>query len=81
MASYTTQQPALKRVQYDPGADGSVIAQAFFEVALVNDADPADRITKPWTSVSFVLPADLAAQVEALAIESNARLVDTAITV
>jgi hypothetical protein len=67
MASFTELPPALKRVQYDPAADGSVTATAFFEVALVNDANPADKILKPWTSVTFALPADVVAQVEALA--------------
>ena len=67
MSSYTTQPPALRRVQYDPASDGSVTAQAFFETVLVNDDVPADKITKPWVQVNFTLPTALASQVLALA--------------
>jgi hypothetical protein len=67
MSSYTAQPPALRRVQYDPAADGSVTVTAFFETAITNDANPSDVITKPWEIVSFPLPAELAAQVSALA--------------
>lgn len=67
MPSYTAQPPALRRVQYDPAADGSVTVQAFFETKIVNDEDATDAITKPWQQVNFALPAELAAQVQALA--------------
>lgn len=65
--SYTARPPALRRVQYDPSADGSVTVQAFFETVIVNNDDATDTIGSPWDKVTFTLPADVAAQVKALA--------------
>jgi len=67
MSSYTALPPALRRVQYDPAADGTVVATAFFETVLTNDADPADRIPKAWVSVPFELPPELAQEILDLA--------------
>ena len=67
MSKYTEQSPVLFRVQYDAAPDGSITAQAFFEIALVNDSDPSDVITKPRKSVTFTITAEQAATIEALA--------------
>lgn len=66
MPSYSS-DTALKRVQYDPAVDGSVVATAFFETTITNDDDPTDVAVKPWQLANFPLPADLAAQIEQLA--------------
>lgn len=63
MPSYTS-STRLARVQYDPAADGSVIATSFFETTLTNDDDPDDVSVKPWESVTHTIPAELAAEVE-----------------
>ena len=70
MPSYS-KTTTLKRVQFDPPASGAVLAQAFFEEKLVNDADETDSVTKPWNMVSFTLPTELVAQIEALATTSQ----------
>lgn len=67
MSSYTALPPALKRVQYDPAADGSVTATAFFETTIQNDDDANDKVVKPWVSVAFPLPEKLAADIDDLA--------------
>jgi len=67
MPSYTALPPALRRVQYDPAADGTVVATAFFETVITNDDDPTDRIPKAWMSVPFELPPELAQEILDLA--------------
>ncbi len=63
MPTYTS-TTTLKRVQYDPAEDGSVIATSFFETTLTNDDDPDDICVKPWESVTHPIPTDLAAEIE-----------------
>lgn len=70
MPSYTS-TTVLRRVQYDPAPDGSVIAASFFETTLTNDDDPDDVSVKPWESVTHPIPNDLAAQVAEHAIEAR----------
>lgn len=65
--TYTKSAPILWRFQCDPQADGSCSVQAFFHSYIVNDSDASDKLTKDGGNVTFALPADLAAAIQALA--------------
>lgn len=67
MTTYTETPPALWRFQCDPAADGTNSVQAFFRSEIVNDENPADKITKDAGAVWFTLPPALAAQIATLA--------------